>query len=293
MKQDAHQIITDKLVALIEKADGNAWEMPWHGQMVMPQNAVTKKGYRGVNVICLWMGQMANGYASSLWATYKQWRDMGAQVKKGEKSTPIVFYKTYEVEAEAAEEENETRMFARISYVFNAAQVDGFAVPEQPKNEGIEDHAAVLELVTPLGVPIKHGMAGAYYHRTEDYIGMPNTSSFKATTHSSAFSNYYSTLLHEMTHATGAPHRLDREKGKKFGDAAYAFEELVAEMGAAMLCVETGITSTPREDHAQYLANWLKKLKSDKRYLFHAASQAQKAVDFMLQLRDAQRKVAA
>lgn len=293
MKQDAYKIITDKLIELIESTEGEQWQMPWHHQLVLPQNATSKKAYRGVNTISLWVGQMANGYQSPLWATYKQWQDMGAQVKKGEKSTPIVFYKTYEVETENSEDDNETRMFARVSYVFNAAQVEGFTAPAQPKNDGIDDHAAVLELVTALNVPIKHGMAGAYYHRKEDYIGMPNTSSFKATAHSSAFENYYSTLLHEMTHATGATQRLDREKGKKFGDEAYAFEELIAEIGAAMLCAETGIASTPRPDHAHYLASWLKKFKNDKRYLFQAASQAQKAVDYLLELREEQKKVAA
>lgn len=292
MKTDLHATVTNQLIEMMEAAlESEKWEMPWHNQAVVPMNALTHKMYRGVNTVSLWMAQMTKGYTSPYWATYKQWKKLGAHVKKGEKSSLIIFYNVTEYENEQGEEE--TRAYIRASYVFNASQVEGWEAPEiaEPATIGNFDKAEALIQVT--GAEIRHGMAGAYYHRTEDYIGMPDKVAFRDTATSTASENYYSTLLHELTHWTGHNARLDREKGKKFGDVAYAFEELIAEIGAAILCAQTGVAAEPRQDHALYLRNWLKALKDDKRYFFKAASAAQKAADFVSGFAGGEEKEAA
>lgn len=136
-------------------------------------------------------------------------------------------------------------------------------------------------LVSQTGADIRHSGDQAYYAPAQDYIVMPSRALFKDTSTSTATENYYSTLFHELTHWTGAKHRLDRLSNDRFGSKDYAFEELVAELGAAMCCALTGVTSSPREDHARYILSWLKALKSDKRFIFSAASHAQKALDFL------------
>lgn len=280
MKSDLYTTVTNQLIDLMESAlETEKWEMPWHHQAVVPTNALTCKTYRGINTVSLWMAQVTKGYASPYWATFKQWKELGAPVKKGEKSSLIIFYNVTEYENEEGEEE--TRAYIRASYVFNAGQVEGWEPPKIAELACIERCDKAERLIGATGADIRHGMAGAYYHRSEDYIGMPDKASFRDTTTSTASENYYSTLLHELTHWTGHKSRLDRVKGKKFADEAYAFEELIAEIGAAMLCAQTGVAAEPRKDHALYLGDWLRALKNDKRYFFKAASAAQKAADFV------------
>ncbi len=137
------------------------------------------------------------------------------------------------------------------------------------------------KFIDALGADIRFGGNRAFYNKKEDFISLPCSKDFRATKSSTATENYYSTLFHETTHWSGASHRLDRTKGKIFGDDAYAFEELFAELGSAMLCASIGISSQTRADHAQYIDNWLEVLKSDNRFIFKAASQAQKAVDYL------------
>lgn len=280
MKTDLYAVVTNQLIDMMETAlESEKWEMPWHKQAVVPMNALTRKTYRGVNTVSLWMAQMAKGYTAPYWATYKQWQELGAQVKKGEKSSLIIFYNVTEYENEQGEEE--TRAFIRASYVFNAAQVENWEAPQIAPTAEIESFELAERLINATGADIRHGMAGAYYRPSEDFIGMPDKEVFRDTATSTASENYYSTLLHELTHWTGHKSRLDREKGKKFGDDAYAYEELIAEIGAAILCAQTGVTAEPRQDHALYLRNWLKALKDDKRYFFKAAGAAQKAADYL------------
>lgn len=184
-------------------------------------------------------------------------------------------------------------MFARYSTVFNAAQVDGFEPPAPPASAEITLNENCTSFVQATGADIEHGHPMACYSVTHDKIKMPKPELFRDTKTATATENYFSVLLHELTHFTGAKHRLNRIEHKKYGDSAYAFEELIAELGAAMLCATLGVTPAPRDDHAQYIKNWLKALNDDKRFIFSAASQAQKAVDFLYSLQPQAQEVAA
>lgn len=290
-RADIYQTVTDTIIEAIENGISGKFEMPWHQINRIPENAKTGNCYQGINIPLLWVYQIKNEYRLPVWATYKQWAEIGAQVKRGEKGAPVVFYKTFEIEAEDGQEDPQTRIFARHSTVFNAAQVEGYdaaATAEAPSPALIENIGSADRLVQESAADIRHGGDQAYYAPAQDYIMMPARSMFKDTTTSTATENYYSTLFHELTHWTGAKHRLDRLNTAKFGGKDYAFEELVAELGAAMCCASTGVTSSPREDHARYIQNWLHALKSDKRFIFAAASQAQKAVDFLFSQQQAE-----
>ncbi len=284
-KLDIYQSVTNSIIEAIENGQtGDKFQLPWAGNMIMPENVASGNMYRGVNVALLWARGYEKKYSSAAWGTYKQWADKGAQVKKGEKGTKIVFWKTIETEPQHDNEEGETRMFARWSSVFNADQVEGFEENAFAPYDELQRIANADNLIDAIGADIRHGGDRAFYHRADDYIQLPCPEDFKATKTASTTENYYSTLMHEIVHYSGAPHRLDRTKGKKFGDDDYVFEELVAELGAAMLCSITGISNEPRADHAQYIDCWLEELKGDKSFIFKAASQAQKAADYLISM---------
>lgn len=282
---DIHQHITDQIVATIEKGAGK-FSLPWHsgGNITCPTNIASKKTYRGVNIIALWAASEHRGFSSGVWGTYRQWAEAGAQVRKGEKSSYVVFYKEIDIAAEEGNVETETRMFARATPVFAAEQVDGYTLPVPVVTDPMEPIEAADAFVTATGASIEHGGTRAYYRPSTDSIQLPPQEAFLGTATSTAQESYYSTLLHELTHWTSATHRCDRQLGKRFGDQAYAMEELVAELGAAFLCAELGITVDPRADHAQYLASWLNVLKADKRAIFTAACAASKATDYLQRL---------
>ena len=283
-RADIYQTVTDTIIEAIENGISGKLEMPWHQIKRIPENAKTGNSYQGINIPLLWVYQIKKNYALPVWGTYKQWAELGAQVKKGEKGAPIVFYKSFEVESENEDDDPQTCRFARHFIVFNVEQVEGYENPnaiELSEPSLIENIGAADLLVNQTGADIRHQGGQAFYIPSMDYIAMPPRDMFKDTSTSTATENYYSVLFHELTHWTGAKHRLDRLNDDKFGGKDYAFEELIAELGAAMCCAATGVTSSPREDHARYINNWLKALKSDKRFIFSAASQAQKAVDFL------------
>lgn len=281
-KPDIYQSVTTAIIAAIESGQtAEKFVMPWAGFHTLPMNACTGKTYRGINIPVLWAQQMGKSYQSGYWGTYKQWQEVGAQVRKGEKGTSIVFWKLLDVEPEDDNDEAETRMFARWSVVFNADQVEGFEIPTEERQGTARMIETAEDFMTATGATIRTGGTRAYYHRREDYIALPDRDIFHDTPTSTATEAYYSTALHELTHWTGAAQRLDRKKGKHYGDADYAFEEMIAELGAAMSCAMLGITSSTRPDHAHYIDGWLKALKSDKRFIFSAASHAQKAIDYL------------
>ena len=285
--RDVYTQVTDTLIAAIEAGAGN-WQMPWHRHGVAhsrPSNALTGKRYRGVNVLALWAAAEARGFSTGIWGTYKQWQEKGAQVRKGEKSSLVVFFKEMsvnETNPETGETERGRRLIAKASYVFNASQVDGFALPEPetPANPA-EILANVERYVTATGARVASGGESAFYRPMTDTVHMPDRNRFTGTETSSATECYYATLLHELTHWTGVKTRCDREFGKRFDDNAYAMEELVAELGAAFLCADLGISNSPRPDHAAYLSHWLTVLKGDKKAIFTAASKAAQAVDHL------------
>lgn len=279
--------ITNKIIEAIEAGVGKA-RMPWHspGRPVgIPVNATTYAEYRGINILTLWLSAMSKGYPTGEWATYKQWKDIKAQVRRGERHTLIVFYKQVETSPmeDADPDHIEYRFVARPSWVFNAAQVDGYqALDPHEALASFDKHEAAEGFVLASRAKVEHGSPIACYRRDRDVIEMPKHEWFMATSASSPAENYYGVLLHELTHWTGAEHRLNREFGKRFGDRAYAMEELIAELGAAFLCASLGISSQPREDHATYIASWLEVLKKDNRAIFTAARMAQEAFSYLV-----------
>lgn len=283
MATDIYETITNKIVAQIEAGAGE-WRMPWHGEgLKAPRNPLSGTRYRGINVPLLWAAGEEKGYSSSLWATYKQWQEAGAQVRKGEKSELVFFWKKIDRPAEDAEQGGEDGkskawFVARAYNVFAVEQVDGFEIKaSEPTGELTEDQriAAADAFFARIGAMVCHGGNKAFYAPSRDLIQMPEFRLF----HEPAA--YYSTLGHEHVHWTMHPQRCNREFGKRFGDNAYAFEELVAELGAAFLCADLGISNEPRPHHAAYIQNWLTVLKNDKRAIFTAGSKAQTAVDFL------------
>jgi len=250
-----------------------------------PVNIASKKAYRGINVVALWAYAEASGYSSGTWGTYRQWAEAGVQVRKGEKAAFVVFYKELEVAAETGEAESETRLFARATPVFAAEQVDGYQPPaiDIPvvTMTPIEQAEA---FVAATGVQISHGGTRAFYRPSTDSIQLPPREAFIGSPTSTPTESYYSTVCHELIHATWAEHRCNRQLGKRFGDHAYAMEELVAELGAAFLCADLRITDEPRADHAQYLTSWLSVMKEDKKAIFTAASKASEAAAYLIGL---------
>jgi antirestriction protein ArdC len=281
---DVYRTITDKLVSAIEAGAGE-FVMPWHrlGPGIgRPANAVSRMKYQGVNVVALWAEAMVRGYGSGWWATYEQWKKLGAQVRKGEHGTTVVFYKPRDqIENEDKEAGAGPRLFARAFRVFNSGQVDGWQPPEPLPANLAETLEQVEVFVASTAAKIRDGGDMACYRRKEDLIEVPDKSRFVGTATCTPTEAYYSTLLHELTHWSGASHRLNRQFGERFGDGAYAMEELVAELGAAFLCADLEITNEPRPDHAAYVANWLEVLKQDRRAIFTAAQKAKDAAAYL------------
>jgi len=290
MKRDIHREITDRLIAIIESGEPLPWVRPWEtGEpLAMPVNATTHKGYRGGNVISLWITGQLMGFRSNEWATFKQWQGMSTEdapitVRKGEKGTMGVYYSTFEKKDKAAPVDAKAKRipFARAFYLFNREQVEG--LPELPKVDDLPDVterlAAFDAVVSSTGATIKHGGDRACYSPSLDLVKMPERAQFQGKDGGDPTTGYYSTLAHELTHWTGHEKRLDRTSGKRFGDKAYAIEELTAELGAAFGLAEHGLSSELR--HAQYLSHWLDVLREDSRALFAAASKAAEAVDYI------------
>lgn len=283
---NVYETVTANIVAAIEAGAGE-FRMPWHRASTaegMPINALTGTEYRGSNIVTLWATAMGKGYGSNRWATLKQWNSLGARVRKGEKSATGIYFNITEREnAETGEAEKSA--FARAFWLFNAEQVDGYEMPATaPRVDLTERIRNADDAIAATGARITHSGGRAFYRPSTDEIYLPPRDAFTGTETSTATEAYYSTALHELAHWSGHDSRLARDfsKSKRFGDHAYAGEELIAELGAAFLCARLGITNEPRADHAQYLAHWLQVLKGDSRAIVRAASDAQKAADFIL-----------
>lgn len=290
MKKDIKDTITDEIIAMIEnaQASGADWTMPFKSLGGKPTNAQTGKAYTRLNA--LWLG--LQGYRTV--ATYKQWSAIGYQVQRGSIGIAISAPMTVK-----DKKTGDSKMIGfRAATVFPSSMVlntktgEPWLEPESDAVDLTERLALADQYVSNLGFDIRHSGEGrAYYSPAGDFIHMPERAAFSATKTSTPTENYYSTFLHESAHATGHKSRLDRLdlKNRK----GYAFEELVAELSAAFLCNQLGVSGAPREDHAQYLASWLTALDGDNDYIFKAASEAQKVVDWMdakqvaLELQDA------
>ncbi|MBW4464675.1 MAG: DUF1738 domain-containing protein [Pegethrix bostrychoides GSE-TBD4-15B] len=278
--KDIYQELTDKIVYAIEKGVVNNWQMPWHtkdGNSLLPANVLSKKAYRGINILSLWVTVAEKGYSSNLWGTYKQWQELGAQVRKGEKAASITFWKIKELDQEMeSQEESDPKkaFFARGYYVFNADQVSGYEI----KEESIEPQERIdqaEDFFRDLRALIFHGGNKAFYSLKADQIVLPMFEMFKDALY------YYGTLAHEHIHWTAHESRLNRNLENRFGSESYAFEELIAELGSAFISARLGLINEPRAEQISYLDSWLKVLKGDKRAIFTAASKAQEAVDWM------------
>lgn len=285
---DVHQAVTAKIINSIEAGAG-PFQLPWiqttGAALGRPTNVETHAPYNGVNVLVLWIEALARNYASSQWGTFLQWRSRGAQVRKGETATLIVFYKPLARDQRPATdvgEEVEPRMVIRASHVFNACQVDGFEGAEAPQPcSGAARLADVEGFVQATGARVLEGGSMAAYDPRADQICIPPASAFVGSPTSSPTESYYATLCHELVHWSGAKHRLARDLTGRFGSQAYAMEELIAELGAAFLCADLGIAPQPRADHAAYIQSWLEVLKADKRAIFTAASKASQAAGWL------------
>jgi antirestriction protein ArdC len=285
-KADVYSRVTDKIVADLER--GNlTWLQPWQagehqaGPVSRPLRA-SGQAYRGVNVLMLWAASVERGYSCPLWLTYKQAAELGGQVRKGEKGSLVVYADT--ITREGVDQKGaavEVKIpFMKGYTVFNAEQIDGlpghFYARQPPLNKDNERLENVEAFFANTKITIQHGGNRAFYSPGRDLVQMPELQTFRDG------ESYYATLAHEGIHATRSESRLNRDLGgKRFGDAGYAMEELVAEIGAAFLCADLGITPETREDHAAYISSWLAVLKTDSRAIFTAASQAQKAADYL------------
>ncbi|WP_375207687.1 ArdC family protein [Hyphococcus sp.] len=284
-RRDVAQEITDRIIAAIE-AGAPPWKRPWKsafGSLRPLRN--NGAPYKGVNILILWDRAGEKGFENPRWMTFRQAMALGGHVKKGERGVSVVYYgsTTKEVEdgggGEGSEAERTFR-FLKSYPVFNVEQV-----ADLPAH--FYDHKGKDVVRTPppsqrkaffdgVGAEIRHGGDCAFYHRGEDFIRMPPYGAFDNP------ERYFATLAHEVTHWTGAPGRLDRKKGRRYGDEDYAYEELVAEIGSAMIGAEIGLPPDHIEDHAAYVNAWLTSLRNDKRYILKAAAEAQKACDFVM-----------
>ena len=286
-REDVYARVTARIVADLEHGV-RPWLKPWNAghteaRITRPLRA-NGQPYRGVNVLLLWSEAMAKGYATPTWMTYRQAAELGGQVRKGEHGTLAVYAnRLTRIETDDDGEEHERAIpFMKAYTVFNVSQIDGLperycALPPAPA-EPLPRLEAAERFFAATGARIRHGGNRAFYAPGPDIIQMPPFEAFRDA------ESHAATLAHELTHWVGHPSRLDRHfpNGHRFGSDGYAFEELVAEIGAAFVCAELGLTPEVREDHAAYLAHWLEVLKSDKRAIFSAASHAQRAADFLL-----------
>ena len=286
MKQDVYQKVTDKIIADLEKGE-LTWLKPWSasnmdGRITKPlrHNGQT---YSGINVLMLWGAAVEAGYCSPYWMTFKQAKELGAHVRKGEGGNPVVYAntltKTEEQENGATEERKIP--FMKAYTVFNVEQIEGlpdhYYVKPDPVIDPAQRIAHAEAFFGATGADLRHGGNRAFYRGgSSDHVQMPVFECFRSP------EAYYATLAHELTHWTKHPKRLDREFGRtKWGDEGYAREELVAELGAAFLCADLDLTPEAGTDHAAYVQSWLKVLKEDKRAIFSAAAHAQKAADYL------------
>ena len=283
-KPSLYDDITDQIVAELE-AGAVPWVKPWTSSgaaLGLPRSAATRRAYSGINVLILWDAVLRKGYAAQEWLTFKQALALGGHVRKGERGTTICYADTFvprEARDGAGEGDDELRRvpFLKRFTVFNVEQCEGLppAIVAPPKPITDHDkHRAAEALIAATGAVIRIGGGEAFYHPREDFIRLPPGADFVSA------ADYYCTILHELGHWTAHPTRLSRDLTQRFGDQAYAREELIAELCSAFLCAHFGIV--PQVRHAGYIDHWRTILKVDARAIFHAASQASRAADFLL-----------
>jgi antirestriction protein ArdC len=286
MRTDVYQKITDQIVSELEKGV-RPWMKPWNAEHADGRITRPLRGngipYHGINVLMLWSAAMAKGYAAPIWMTFKQALEFKACVRKGEQGSLVVYADKIirtETDGDTGEDCERAIPFMKGYTVFNVEQIDGlperFYANAEPRGKTVQRIAHAESFFAATGANVVHGGSRACYVPRTDNIHMPCIDFFQDS------ESYYATRAHETTHWTRHPSRLDRDFGRKrHGDEGYAMEELVAELGAAFLSADLDLTPEVRDDHASYIASWIKVLKNDKRAIFSAASHAQRAADFL------------
>lgn len=279
MKLDIAQLITDRIISELEKG-ATPWVKPWRtlkglpGEG-MPYNPASGTVYRGVNHF--WLGMQP--FALPHYVTFKQAQALGGTVKADQKGTPVVYWNVHRKETTGDNGESVTSAYAFIKhyYVFNVEQCEGLNLPDMPEPPTVDwnscEQADAIVSRLNLSGGLTHAGDSAYFRPSTDAIVMPAMAAFDSR------ENYYATLLHESVHASGHESRLKRITPARFGSEEYAFEELVAELGAAMLCAHCGIDGDLR--HAGYIESWLKALRNDKKFILSASAKAQQALDYL------------
>jgi antirestriction protein ArdC len=287
-QDEIYQSVTDRIVQSLEE-DAIPWHKPWRsrgGHM----NLISKRPYRGINPFLLEVTAIKESYESPYWVTYKQAKSLGGHVKKDEKSTLIIFWKILKFKEDAEDEEDSIKTIPLLKHinVFNVEQCEGFEdkipEPEEAKFTPIEA-AEKLDDEMKNRPTIKHRQDHAFYVPAADYIGLPDPEQFDTPEH------YYCTRWHELGHSTGHKDRLNREgvQSPRFGSDPYAKEELVAEMSAAMCAGVAGIDVVPQiqENQKAYIKSWIKRFKDDTKLLISSAAQAQKAANYIMNVKEA------
>lgn len=275
-RRDIYQEVTDRIISEVEETGALPWQRPWNAPDGMPRN-LKGRPYRGVNIMILAMA----GYSDPRWGTYKAIKAAGGNVRKGEHGTRIILWKPVHTDHDPDGEEHDHQYLLLRDYVvFNAQQADGIEPLPVVDADYVEPNEAAEQLIDGYanvpGPPIVYGYRQAAYSPAGDMVYMPDRETFDST------EGFYSTVLHELVHSTGHEKRLDRIEPAIFGSDPYAKEELVAEIGAAMLCGTTGIDNVRgRSGSANYVANWLEKLRGDRKLIVQAAAQAQRAADLI------------
>lgn len=298
MKTDLYKQVTDQIVSSLEQGV-RPWIKPWSaehaaGRITRPLRA-NGIAYQGINVLMLWSESVVKGYSAPIWMTFRQALELNAHVRKGERGSAVVYASTVTrsgTDTETGEDRQETIPFLKSYTVFNVEQIEGlpahFHAIAEPRLDPVQRIERAESFFANTKADIRHGGNMAYYNINSDFVQMPPFEAFRDA------ESYYASLAHECTHWTRHQSRLDRDLGRKrWGDAGYAMEELVAELGSAFLCADLDLTPAIREDHAAYIANWLEVLKNDKRAIFSAAAHAQKAADYLARLQASDSEQAA
>ncbi|MEY9103804.1 antirestriction protein ArdC [Sinorhizobium fredii] len=278
--KDTYQRITDAIIEQLE-AGTKPWIRPWRGNSrgsLVPRRA-TGEAYRGINVLMLWLASELAGYEESTWITYRQAQDLGGQVRKGEKGALVVKYGTFSPK-EREDDDERAIPYLKGYMVFNVEQIEN--LPERLYHPAEELPATTIPLLETVetfvrntGAAVTYAGTTACYRPAVDDVLMPDRARFAGEVH------LYSTLLHEISHWSGAKTRLDRDLSGRFGSESYAIEELVAELSASFLCADLGVAHDSRDNTATYLESWLRVLKNDKRAIVTAAAKAQAAADYL------------
>jgi len=283
--RDHYQEVTDRIIAALE-AGTPPWRRPWDpnkaGGPAMPRNAATGQRYHGINVLTLGMSGLAFSSGDPRWATYKQAEDRGWQVRRSERGTTGYFFKRLELRDDSRPEDEDEAVrsipLLRAFTLFHASQIDGIPtyVPPTIAQAPWRAPEAAEIILANSGAVVRIGGDRAFYSPTTDHIQMPPQAAFATAL------GYCGVLIHEMSHWTGAPSRLNRDLRNSFGSHDYAREELRAEIGQVMVCAELGIAELDFSNNAAYVASWLEKLRSDRKEIFRAAADAQRIADYLL-----------